>query len=232
MSILRSQYPQFYRYYGRKISKKLSTDNLTLLNKYYNEYSLDEEIIKNYLTDRSLKLKKDRFKKINIELGFGNGEFLIKNALSKPKELFIGCEVYVNGVAKVLKQILLLKIDNIKLCNLNCIYFLNILSPSSVDKIFIINPDPWIKKRHHKRRIISLKNIKLFNKIVKKTKSTYVTTDSQSYVRDVEDLFRNHASELGDLELSILSNKDKLYGISRYQKKAIEKGDQIYLLTL
>ena len=87
------------------------------------------------------------------------GEHLIESALSNPKVLFVGSEVYVNGVAKVLKQILEKDIKNIRLCGMNFVYLLNILNQNSIDELKIINPDPWHKKRHFKRRLINLENI-------------------------------------------------------------------------
>ena len=119
-----------------------------LIHKIYNQYSLDEQIIKyhnNYNSNKKITLPK-RFKRVNIEIGFGNGDFLIKNAISYPNELFIGIEVYLNGIAKVLTNISKIKLENIILSHLNSIYFLEAIPYRSVDKIFIINPDPWIKK--------------------------------------------------------------------------------------
>ena len=48
---------------------------------------------------------------------------------------------------------------------------------NSIDKIFIINPDPWIKKRHNKRRLISFEVLELLSKIIKSENSIYITTD-------------------------------------------------------
>ena len=81
----------------------------------------------------------NRYDIFNIEIGFGNGEFLIKNAVSRPNELFIGVEVYLNGIAKVLESILIF-LKNIMLSNLNSFYFLEAMPYKSIDKIFIINP--------------------------------------------------------------------------------------------
>ena len=101
----------------------------------------------------------------------------------------------------------------------------------STDKIFIINPDPWIKKRHHKRRLISYKIICLLTKVIKSKNSIYITTDSEPYLKDIEDLFNKYKHFIGNHRLSILNENHELYGISRYQLKAIKDGKKIYLLT-
>ena len=109
---------------------------------FYSDFSFDQDIIE-CLTNDKLKRKidiPDRYDITNIEIGFGNGEFLIKNAISRPNELFIGVEVYLNGIAKVLESILDFGLKNIMLSNLNSSYFLEAMPDKSIDKIF---PEAW-----------------------------------------------------------------------------------------
>ncbi len=233
MSSRKEENLKYYSYQGRKISKKLSVPKKNLINKIYNQYSYDESVIR-YHNNRGSKKKiilPKNYEKVNIEIGFGNGEFLIKNAITNPKELFIGVEVYLNGIAKVLTFISEHKIKNIVLSKINSIYFLESIPDNSVDKIFIINPDPWNKKRHYKRRLMSHETLSLLTKIVKLKNSTHVTTDSETYLNHSENLLSQHRDIVENYSVRILSKNDQLYGISRYQRKAIEKGKKIYLLT-
>ena len=235
MFFFKEKFPAFYRYQGRKIIKKLSNANLNLLNEYYCRHSIDREIIEIYKSDNRLektKFCKNQFEIVNLEIGFGDGEFLIKNAISKPEELFIGSEVYINGISKVLKKIIDYKIKNILLSNLNSFYLLKALPFNSIDNLIIINPDPWIKKKHHKRRLINFENIKLLKNIIKSKNSIFITTDSISYLNDIKNIYLDNKNYLGKINMKILSNKDKYYGISRYQRKAIEKGGKIYQITI
>ena len=230
---MKNKFPEYYSYQGRKISKKLSFKKKNLIFNHYNQFSFDNTII-GYHNDKSLRKKivfPDHFKKINIEIGFGNGEFLINNAITKPDELFIGVEVYLNGIANVLEKILSLKLKNVILSNLNSIYFLEATPEKSVDTVYIINPDPWIKKRHNKRRLMSYEIITVLKKIIKTRYSIHMTTDSKLYINDTEKLLNKYKKSFGEYYLRTLSTNDKLYGISRYQQKAIENGREIYLLT-
>ena len=105
---MKNKYPKYYSFQGRKISKKISLPKKKLINKFYNYFSFDQDVIE-YLNNDKINRKidiPDRYDVTNIEIGFGNGEFLIKNAISRPNELFIGVEVYLNGIAKVLESIL------------------------------------------------------------------------------------------------------------------------------
>ncbi len=233
MSLLKNKYPKYYSYQGRKISKRISQSKKNLLNKFYNDFSIDQDVIEYHNNEKAIKKINipGCYSTTNIEIGFGNGEFLIKNAISKPNELFIGIEVYLNGIAKVLESILDLRIKNIILSNLNSFYFLEAMPYKSVDKIFLINPDPWIKKKHHKRRLMSYKTITLLNKVIKSKNSIYMTTDSQAYLRDTVTLLSEFKDSFGTFNLSKLNKNEELYGISKYQRKAIENGGEIYLLT-
>ena len=221
MFLLRTKFPEYYAYQGRKISRKISSKKTKLINNFYDKISIDKDIIQYYLgknTNKKISIP-NGYNKINVEIGFGNGEFLINNAISNPNELFIGIEVYINGIAKALTSIYNLKLKNIILSNLNSFYFLSAMPYKSVDQIFIINPDPWNKKRHNKRRLMSHEMITLLSKIIKSSNSIYMTTDSKTYVEDIANLFFKHKDTIGSYYLSTLSKNDKLYAISRYQRK-------------
>ena len=90
MFLLKNKYPKYYSFQGRKISKKISLPKKNLINKFYNDFSFDQDVIEclnNDKINRKIDIP-DRYDITNIEIGFGNGEFLIKNAISRPNELF------------------------------------------------------------------------------------------------------------------------------------------------
>ena len=90
-----------------------------------------------------------------LEIGFGGGEHLIAQARAHPDVGFIGCEPFVNGVAKALAAIELHRLDNIRLRAGDARALIEALPPASLSRIFILYPDPWPKRRHNKRRVIS-----------------------------------------------------------------------------
>ncbi|MBV8923870.1 MAG: tRNA (guanosine(46)-N7)-methyltransferase TrmB [Bradyrhizobium sp.] len=91
---------------------------------------------------------------IRLEIGFGGGEHLVAEAQSFPHVGFIGCEPYVNGMAKILAQIEAHDIGNIRLFAGDAAELLNWLPPQSLARIDLIHPDPWPKRRHWKRRFV------------------------------------------------------------------------------
>jgi tRNA (guanine-N7-)-methyltransferase len=90
-----------------------------------------------------------------LEIGFGGGEHLAQLAEQYPQTGFIGCEVFENGIVKLLGQIERRRLDNIRIFADDARLIMAALSPASVDRAFILFPDPWPKRRQHKRRIVS-----------------------------------------------------------------------------
>jgi len=91
---------------------------------------------------------------LRLEIGFGGGEHLVAEARAFPKTGFIGCEPYVNGMAKILTQIEAHAIGNIRLFAGDAAELLAWVRPRSLARIDLIHPDPWPKRRHWKRRFV------------------------------------------------------------------------------
>jgi tRNA (guanine-N7-)-methyltransferase len=91
---------------------------------------------------------------VRLEIGFGGGEHLIAEARAFPNLGFIGCEPYVNGMAKILTQIETNDIANVRLFAGDAAELLAWAPPGSLKRIDLIHPDPWPKRRHWKRRFV------------------------------------------------------------------------------
>lgn len=91
---------------------------------------------------------------VRLEIGFGGGEHLVAEALAHPHLGFIGCEPYVNGMAKILAQIEMHEIRNIRLVAGDAAELLAWVPAQSLARIDLIHPDPWPKRRHWKRRFV------------------------------------------------------------------------------
>ena len=230
---LKKTFPDYYRYYGRRIAKRLSPSINDIFIKNFKNFSLDEEILMNLNSDQyqSLNLNSE-FKKNIIEIGFGDGKHLFDLAQANRDIHFIGCEVFINGLGKVLKKIIDNNLKNISLCGLNCLYLLENVKDLSIDKIFIINPDPWEKKRHFKRRLINKEFIALMYKKIKNGGKVIVTTDSSSYFLSILEIIKSEEIDFEETFQKMLDKGDELYDISKYQKKGIEKGRKIHLVEL
>ena len=91
---------------------------------------------------------------MRLEIGFGGGEHLVAEALAHPRTGFIGCEPYINGMAKILSLIEANNITNIRLFAGDAAELLGWARAGSFKRIDLIHPDPWPKRRHWKRRFV------------------------------------------------------------------------------
>jgi tRNA (guanine-N7-)-methyltransferase len=96
---------------------------------------------------------------VRLEIGFGGGEYLAAQAEAHPRTGFIGCEPFVNGMAKALALIETRKLGNIRLHLGDAVAVLDWLPAGSLAGIDLVYPDPWPKRRHWKRRFVQERTI-------------------------------------------------------------------------
>lgn len=132
------------------------------------------------------------FDKCYLEIGFGNAENIIFQAINNPSYLFIGSEVYMSGIGTLISSIKENNIDNIKIFS-DDIRMLLDQSPKKVfDSVIIICPDPWPKEKHHKRRLINKFFLKMVHDFMKDDSSVYISTDWENYAESIYELFEKN----------------------------------------
>jgi len=95
------------------------------------------------------------YEQFALEIGFGGGEHIAHQAEMAPKTGFIGAEPFVNGVAKLLVKIEERRLENIRIRFGDARPLMEALPDGRLSRLFVLHPDPWPKRRHFKRRIIS-----------------------------------------------------------------------------
>jgi len=204
------------RSFGRTKSRNINQNQKLELEKRMETYSPDLEKLSN---------------KVYLDIGFGYGESTIKLALDNPDVTIIACEAYVNGIANLIREIEKHKITNIRIFNGDARLLLEQLKDSSIDKVFVLFPDPWPKKRHHKRRIITLPFLKLiYSKL--KTKGTFLfASDITSYVEwTLEHIKKSKKFTISSLDLKDYQEQPKWWVLTKYQQKAIREGRESYFV--
>ncbi len=120
-------------------------------------------------------------KQVWLEIGFGKGEHLAWQAQNNPDVGLIGCEPYLNGVVGLLAHIEANEIENIRIYGDDARHVIWALPDASVDRIFLIHPDPWPKKRHARRRFVNPPNLDDLARILKDGGEFRVGTDHPIY---------------------------------------------------
>jgi len=121
-------------------------------------------------------------REIWLEIGFGGGEHLAEQAARHPEIGFIGCELFENGIVKLLGEIDHRALGNIRVCADDARRLLAALAPRSVARIFILFPDPWPKARHHRRRLINPATLDRLAEIMADGAELRLATDDQGYL--------------------------------------------------
>lgn len=125
-------------------------------------------------------------KKRILEIGFGMGHSLLAMAEQFPQYQFLGVEVYRPGIGSVLNAIHKKQLKNIRLICGDVVPVLQRIPPHVLDAILIFFPDPWPKKRHHKRRLIQSSFIELISQTLKIGGYLHIATDWQNYAEQIK----------------------------------------------
>jgi tRNA (guanine-N7-)-methyltransferase len=118
---------------------------------------------------------------IQLEIGFGGGEYLIAQAQERPRIGFIGVEPFVNGMAKALAAIESGKLQNIRLHFDDAVNLVAWLPQNALARIDLIHPDPWPKRRHWKRRFVQDATVSRLARILRPGGEFRFVTDIADY---------------------------------------------------
>ncbi|HEX9555982.1 MAG TPA: tRNA (guanosine(46)-N7)-methyltransferase TrmB [Reyranella sp.] len=117
-----------------------------------------------------------------LEVGFGAGEHLVWQAEQNPGVGLIGCEPYLNGVAKCLAHIERAGVGNVRLFTDDARLLMAALPARSLSRAFVLFPDPWPKTRHHKRRFVRRENLDRLAELMLPGAELRLATDDPSYL--------------------------------------------------
>jgi tRNA (guanine-N7-)-methyltransferase len=120
--------------------------------------------------------------KIWLEVGFGAGEHLVWQAAEHPEVGLIGCEPFINGVAKCLAHIERTAVTNVRLFTDDARLLMAALPDGSLSRAFVLFPDPWPKTRHHKRRLVQRDTLDVLARLMKAGAELRLATDDPSYL--------------------------------------------------
>ena len=219
-----------FKVFGRRKGKNLSNLQKQNLYDYINDFSIfkkNDDGILNFNKINPNELFND-IKDVRLEIGFGMGDFLFEKAMAHPNIGFIGCEVFENGVASLLTKIIKFKITNVRIHFGNCLDIVHNLNNLTLDKIYILFPDPWPKTKHKKRRFFNENSAIHLCSLLKKNGTINIATDIEDYANQILGIMKEKVNfDYIDSNLfqpqEILKNNFK----TKYEKKAFKQGRKI-----
>ncbi|MEM8972718.1 MAG: tRNA (guanosine(46)-N7)-methyltransferase TrmB [Pseudomonadota bacterium] len=210
------------RTFGRTRSRSLTARQQDVVARLSSQTSIDLS------TDGPLSragIFDQAYEALWLEIGFGGGEHLLWQARENPNVGIIGCEPFRDGVVRVLTAIDEEHLGNIRLHVDDARPLLRRLQPQSIDRAFILFPDPWPKKRHNKRRLINANLAESLAKIMKSGAQLRIATDIDDYLKSILLTFHGHpdfdwlAARPSDWRV-----RPSDWPATRYEAKAIREG--------
>lgn len=166
-----------------------------------------------------------------LEVGFGGGEHMVDQAVANPGVGIIGAEPYINGVAMLLGKIRKSGASNIRVHPGDARDLMDVLPDGSVAKAFLLYPDPWPKKKHHRRRFVTPEHLEPMHRVLAPGAEFRVATDIPDYVRQaLEEVPKAGFEWLAERAEDWRRPWDDWLS-TRYEQKALREGRVPHYLT-
>ena len=170
--------PQARAFFGRRKGRPLRSHQSALFDTLLPRLALD---LAHPAPAEPRALFEPAVTEVRLEIGFGGGEHLLAAAAANPAIGFIGCEAYINGMAKMLAAIAQRGLANIRLHHGDAADLLQWLPPGALSRVDLLYPDPWPKRRHWKRRFVQDASIAAIAQVLRPGGEFRFATDIADY---------------------------------------------------
>ncbi len=168
---------------------------------------------------------------VTLEIGFGAGDTLLRAATETPEENFLGVEVYDAGIGQLLLGAAAVDLTNLRVIRGDAVELLHALAPESLARIWIFFPDPWPKKRHHKRRLIQPSLARLIASRLEEGGTLELATDWEEYawhMLNVLDATPHLANRAGE---GTFARRPSHRGATRFEQRGRQLGHAVFDLN-
>lgn len=165
---------------------------------------------------------------LTVEIGFGNGDSLVALAAARPEHNYLGIEVHEPGVGHCLIAARRAGIEHLRIIAHDAVDVLSKQIPTaSITRLNLYFPDPWPKKRHHKRRILQPDFLTLVHSRLAPGGTLHIATDWQNYAEAIDELFAD--STLFELDERREHDGDQPLdrAATKFEKRGLRKGHRI-----
>jgi len=166
------------KFFGRRKGRPLSASQQTFLEDALPGMTIDPASVPNSIGD----LFSGPVSDVWMEVGFGSGEHLVALAQSQSDIGFIGCEPFINGVAKAVRDAKAAGLSNVLIYPDDARQVLDALPEASLGRVYVLFPDPWPKKRHRMRRFVGPDNLPSLARVIRPGGELRCATDHPDYL--------------------------------------------------
>ncbi len=173
------------------------------------------------------------FKPVILEIGFGNGDSLVQNAIENPDNNYLGIEVHRPGVGHLLMRIAEQGLKNIRVATEDAVGIVaDRLKPDCLAGVQIFFPDPWPKKRHHKRRLVQTQFLNLLARVIKTEGGLHLATDWEHYALHMLAVCDAHPAFENTAGIGQYSRRPATRPQTKFERRGERLGHQVYDLLL
>lgn len=167
----------------------------------------------------------------NIEIGFGNGENLLALAKLHPEQDYLGIDIHRPGAGALLLNLAAENITNVKVCCADAVEVLHCLTDNSLTNIYVLFPDPWHKRKHHKRRLIQSPFINLVQTKLQPGGKLHLATDWQDYAEQMLQLLTATTGFINAAGENQYSKRSSERPLTRFEQRGQRLGHEVFDLV-
>ena len=164
-----------------------------------------------------------------VEIGFGMGTATWQIAKNNPENDYLGVEVHLPGVGSLLMQMRENQVDNIKIIRHDAVEVIkNMIADNSITGFHIYFPDPWHKKRHHKRRIIQAEFVELLTQKLVLGGYIHLATDWEDYANWMIDILNDNPNLINKSEMNNFVERPDYRPLTKFENRGIKLGHGVW----
>jgi len=205
-------------------SGRLTLGQRTGLIDLWPQFGVD---IPNGIIDLNSLFKK--IQPITLEIGFGNGDSLLEMAINAPDQNFLGIEVYEAGIGRLINEANKHQLSNLKIIKADAVEVLeHHIKDDSFDTFQLFFPDPWHKKKHHKRRIIQTDFLDLISNKLQDGGTMHMATDWENYAEYMMVTLEKHPHFKNAMSAHKYSLRPEHRPITKFERRGERLGHGVW----
>ena len=165
-----------------------------------------------------------------LEIGPGTGDVLAAMAAARPERDHLGIEVYRPGLGSLLRRLESAGLDNVRLFCADAVLVLDRLPAASLDEVYLLFPDPWPKRAHHKRRIVQPDFVARIARCLVPGGRFHLATDWRDYARHMRSVLEAAPGFVNDVAPGHFAERPADRPVSRFERRGLRLGHEVWEL--